>query len=112
MPRDYRVYVDDIIGAIEKIQRFTVGLDRETFSQDEKTFDAVIRNLEVIGEAIKKIPEDVRTCYPLVEWKKIACVRDILVHEYFGIDVEIVWDILQNKLAPLEIQMRQILADH
>ena len=112
MPRDYRVYVDDIIGAIEKIQRFTVGLDRETFSQDEKTFDAVIRNLEVIGEAIKKIPEDVRMRYPLVEWKKIAGVRDILVHEYFGIDVEIVWDILQNKLAPLEIQMRQILADH
>ena len=112
MPRDYRVYVDDIIGAIEKIQRFTVDLDRETFSQDEKTFDAVIRNLEVIGEAIKKIPEDVRTRYPLVEWKKIAGVRDILVHEYFGIDVEIVWDILQNKLAPLEIQMRQILADH
>lgn len=112
MPRDYRVYADDIIGAIEKIQRFTVGLDRETFSQDEKTFDAVIRNLEVIGEAIKKIPEDVRMRYPLVEWKKIAGVRDILVHEYFGIDVEIVWDILQQKLSPLESQMRQILADH
>ncbi len=111
MPRDYRVYVDDIIGAIEKIQRFTVGVDRETFSRDEKTFDAVIRNLEVIGEAIKKVPEDVRTRYPLVEWKKIAGVRDILVHEYFGIDVEIVWDILQSKLAPLETQMRKILVD-
>lgn len=111
MPRDYKVYVDDIIQAIEKIKRFTAGLDRETFSQDEKTFDAVVRNLEVIGEAVKKLPEEVRNRYPSVEWKKIAGLRDILVHEYFGIDIEIVWDILQKKLAPLEIQMRQILMD-
>mgnify|MGYP006358834665 FL=1 len=81
MPRDYKVYADDIIGAIEKIKRFTVGLDREAFFQDDKTFDAVIRNLEVIGEAIKKMPDEVRTQHPSVEWKKIADVRDILVHE-------------------------------
>lgn len=90
MPRDYRVYADDILEAIEKIQRFTMGLDQEGFSKDEKTFDAVIRNLEVIGEAIKKFPEEVRTRYPSLEWRKIAGIRDILVHEYFGIDVDIV----------------------
>jgi uncharacterized protein with HEPN domain len=84
MPRDYKVSVDDILEAIAKIKRFTVGFDSKTFSDDEKTFDAVIRNLEVIGEAVKKIPEEIRTQYPTVEWKKIAGVRDILIHEYLG----------------------------
>jgi uncharacterized protein with HEPN domain len=110
MPRDYKVYGDDILEAIGKIKRYINGLDREAFPQDEKTFDAVIRNLEVIGEAIKKIPDGVRTQHPSVEWKKIAGVRDILVHEYFGIDVDIVWDIIQHKLSPLESQIRQIIA--
>jgi uncharacterized protein with HEPN domain len=111
MPRDYKVYADDILEAIAKVKRFTIGLDQESFSKDEKTFDAVIRNLEVIGEAIKKIPEEVRNRYPAIEWKKIAGVRDILVHEYFGIDVDIVWDIVQHKLSPLEIQIKRIVAD-
>ena len=111
MPRDYKVYVDDIVEAIAKIKRFTVGFDSKTFSDDEKTFDAVIRNLEVIGEAVKKIPEGIRTQYPTVEWKKIAGVRDILIHEYFGIDAEIVWDIIQNKLPILESQIAKIVAE-
>ncbi|WHZ17591.1 MAG: DUF86 domain-containing protein [Nitrospira sp.] len=111
MPRDYKVYVDDILEAIAKIKRFTAGFDSETFSADEKTFDAVIRNLEVIGEAVKKIPEEFRNQYPAVEWKKIAGVRDMLIHEYFGIDVEIVWDIIQNKLPILESQIAKIIAE-
>jgi uncharacterized protein with HEPN domain len=109
MPRDYKVYADDILEAIGKIKRYTSGVDREAFPQDEKTFDAVIRNLEVIGEAIKKMPEEVRAKHPSVEWKKIAGLRDIVIHEYFGIDVDIVWDIVQHKLPPLETQIRQII---
>ena len=71
----------------------------------------MIRNLEVIGEAVKKIPEEIRTQYPAVEWKKIAGVRDILIHEYFGIDVEIVWDIVQTKLPMLESQIAKLIAE-
>ncbi len=69
----------------------------------------MVRNLEVIGEAIKNVPEDVRVRYPDVEWKRIAGLRDILIHEYFGIDTVIIWDIILNKLPFLETQVKQIL---
>jgi len=111
MPRDYKVYLDDILQSVERIRDFTRGLTRDTFVKDLKTCDAVIRNLEVIGEAIKNIPDSVRNKYPDVEWKKIAGLRDILIHEYFGIDVDIVWDIVKNKLPNLEGQVRRILTD-
>ncbi len=111
MPRDYKVYLEDILEAIGKISRYTVGLSQEAFSKDERTLDAVVRNLEVIGEAIKKVPGKIRSKHPEVEWKKIAGLRDILIHEYFGIDVAIIWDIVQNKLPVLEKQINQILSE-
>lgn len=111
MPRDYKVYIEDIVEAIRKIRFFTTDLSLQTFSSDVKTFDAVIRNLEIIGEAIKRVPEEIRSIYPDVEWKKIAGLRDILAHEYFGVDVEIIWDIIQNKLPVLEKQIDQILKE-
>ncbi|MBI5810464.1 MAG: DUF86 domain-containing protein [Deltaproteobacteria bacterium] len=109
MPRDYKVYLDDILEAAARIRDYTLGLNLEGLKNDSKTLDAVVRNLEVIGEAAKKVPEDVRRRYPDTEWKKISGIRDILIHEYFGIDINIIWDIAQNKLPSLEEQVRNIL---
>ena len=108
MPRDYRVYLDEILQAIGKIRRYTTGMSLEAFSTDDMAVDAVVRNLEVIGEAVKQLPEQVRSKHPDVEWKKIAGLRDILIHVYFGVDVEIVWDVVQNKLPILERQIQKI----
>ena len=80
------------------------------FAKDARTFDAVVRNLEIVGEATKKIPEEIRSQRPQVEWKRIAGLRDILIHEYFGVDAEIVWDIIKNKLPPLEKEVAELLA--
>jgi uncharacterized protein with HEPN domain len=102
MPRDSRVYLEDILDATRKITAYTGSLSKAAFREDEKTIDAVVRNLEVIGEAVKKLPEDLCAQHSAVEWKKIAGLRDILIHEYFGLDAEIVWDIVQNKVPVLD----------
>jgi uncharacterized protein with HEPN domain len=109
MPRDSRVYLEDILEASRKITAYTRNLSKAAFLEDEKTIDAVVRNLEVIGEAVKKLPEDLRAQHSAVEWKKIAGLRDILIHEYFGLDAEIVWDIVQNKVPALDREVRAML---
>jgi uncharacterized protein with HEPN domain len=106
MPRDYEVYLEDILQAITKIRQYTAGLSPAAFAGDAKTLDAVVRNLEVIGEAAKTIPEAIRSQHPEVDWKKLVGLRNILIHEYFGVDAELIWDIIQNKLASLEEQIR------
>ena len=109
MPRDSRVYLEDILEATRKITSYTANLSQAAFVEDEKTFDAVVRNLEVIGEAVKKLPEDLRAQHPSLEWKKMAGLRDILIHEYFGLDSEIVWDIVKNKVPTLNQAVRAML---
>jgi len=111
MPRDYRVYLEDILEAAGRIHGYTSAMSMKEFASDPKTFDAVVRNLEVIGEATKKIPEAIRLQRPQVEWRRIAGLRDILIHEYFGVDAEIVWDIIKNKLSPLEKEVAELLAE-
>jgi uncharacterized protein with HEPN domain len=76
-------------------------MDRAAFIADERTYDAVVRNLEIIGEAAKRVPDDLRRLMPDIEWRKIADLRDILVHAYFGIDNEVLWDIVHNKVPEL-----------
>jgi uncharacterized protein with HEPN domain len=111
MPRDYKAYLEDIVQAAQKINRYISGLSVQTFSDDEKTIDAVVRNLEVIGEAVRNIPEDIRDKYPEIAWRRIAGLRNILTHEYFAVSTKIVWDISTNKLPILEQQINKILKD-
>ena len=109
MPRDYSVYLCDILEAVRKIRAYTAGMSLQSFAADSKTLDAVVRNLEVIGEGAKKIPEDMRARSAEVDWKKVSGLRDILIHEYFGVDAEIIWDIVENKLRALEQGVERIL---
>jgi len=111
MSRDYRVCLDDILEAIDKIVDFTSGLSARQFSEDVKTFDAVVRNLEVIGEAAKNVPDNVRAKSPAFDWRKVAGLRDILIHHYFGLDADIIWDIVQNKLPQLRQAVQVLLEE-
>ena len=109
MSRDLRLYLTDILIAGEKILRYTEGMNFENFVADDRTFDAVIRNLQIIGEAVKNIPNDVRELNPEMEWRKIAGLRDILAHAYFQIEDEIIWDVMQNKVPSLLGVVSQLL---
>jgi uncharacterized protein with HEPN domain len=101
MRRDYRLYLDDILDAIKRIRGYVRGMDYKRFSSDMKTQDAVVRNLEIIGEASRQLPAEVREKVATIEWSKIMSLRNILVHEYFGVNLPIIWDIVQHKLGPL-----------
>jgi uncharacterized protein with HEPN domain len=102
--------VEDIWEATEKIERYVVGLDHDSFIKDDKTIDSVVRNLEIIGEAANRLPENFRAQYPEIEWRKITGLRNRIVHDYFNIDVEIVWEILQKDLPNLKSKLSLIRA--
>ena len=109
MSRDLRLYLTDIFIAGEKVLHYTEGMNFENFVADDRTFDAVLRNLQIIGEAVKNIPDDTRILNPQIEWRKIAGLRDILAHAYFQIEDEIIWDVVRNKVPHLLEAVSQLL---
>lgn len=109
MSRSLQLYLQDICTSCAKVQRYTLNMTLEAFVADERTYDAVIRNLQIIGEAVKQIPPEVRDQYPAVEWRKIAGLRDILAHAYFSLENETLWDIVQNKVPALQEQMQHMV---
>lgn len=100
--RDYSLYLKDILKAIESIEGFAVGLDYDSFVADDKTMSAVIRKLEIIGEAVKQLPEEIVVQHPEIPWKSIAGMRDRLIHSYFGVDPYLVWQTIHNRLPSLK----------
>lgn len=111
MSRDESLYLTDIQEACEKVLRFTKGMTYKDFVNDDLHFDAVLRNLEVVGEAVKNISEETRQKYPNVKWRKIAGFRDIVAHEYFGINDETVWDIVENEIPTLLTIIKVIVGE-
>lgn len=106
--RDPRLYIDDILEAIKKIEKYAKGLTFEELKENDLVIDGVVRNLEIIGEAAKNIPASVKQKYPDIEWKKISGLRDILAHEYFGVDLEVVWNIVTEKIPVLKKNIMRI----
>ena len=90
--RDWRLYADDIVEACGKIRRFIAGMDYDAFIADERTRDAVIRNLEIIGEAAKNLPDEDTANAPQIPWRLVCGMRDVLAHGYFGLSLKVVWD--------------------
>lgn len=110
MSRKIELYLSDILNSINKIKRYTREITYEELVDNELIFDAVVFNLQIIGEAVKNIPQDIRNICPQIEWKKIAGLRDIIAHAYFTVDKQIVWDLVQNKLNELEVGIKEIMS--
>ena len=107
--RDYRIYLKDIVAAMESIEAFIAGMDFEAFQADDKTASAVMRKLEIIGEAVKQIPLEVRQRYPHIPWREMAGMRDKLIHFYFGVDYSLVWRTIIERVPEIKREIQQIL---
>ena len=107
--RTYKMFIEDIITAMEKIQNYISNLNYETFLKNEMIIDACIRNLEIIGEASKNIPKNIREKYPDIPWKRMIALKNIAIHEYFGVDLSIIWEIITKNLPETKPNIKQIL---
>lgn len=109
--RDFKLYLKDIVEAMEAIEKFVQDLEFGQFKLDDKTSSAVIRKLEIIGEATKSVPETIRQNYTQVPWKEMAVMRDKLIHFYFGIDYNLVWQAVKNRIPQIKPVIYQIIRD-
>ena len=106
--RDYCLYLEDILESIEKIKKYVKGISLKEFTKKEMIIDAVVRNFEIIGEATRQLPSKIKSKYRDVEWKAMIAFRNVIIHEYFGINLKIMWDIIENELPELENKLKRI----
>jgi len=106
--RDMRLYIQDILESIEAIEEYVQSTTEEQFYRNRQVQDAVLRRLEIIGEAVKNLDEDFRNRYQEIPWKKVAGLRDVLIHEYFGVSLKRVWRVIKIDLVDLKLQISRI----
>jgi len=107
--RNWNLFIEDVLESIELMENYIANMNFEDFKRDRKTVDAVVRNFEIIGEASRNIPDEIKNKYQDVDWKGIIGLRNRIAHEYFGVSLAIVWHILKQELPPLKEKMKQIL---
>ena len=110
--RKHRDYLEDIAGEIRKVNRFIDKMSFEQFEKDEKTIYAVIRAIEVIGEASKKVPDDIKQNQPIIPWREISGMRDKLIHDYSGVNITIVWKTAKEDLPEIDPLIQKLLSEH
>lgn len=108
MNKDYRILISHILECIGKVEEYTKGLTKVEFFRSTQIQDAVIRRIEIIGEAAKNVPEEIKKKYPNISWKQMVGMRDILIHEYFGVDLELTWKVAKEDILDLKKKILKI----
>lgn len=111
MTRDLRLYVEDILASLDRVEQYTRGLDEQSFVENVQAQDAVLRRLEVMGEAVKNIPPAVRSRYPEIPWRSIAGLRDVLIHQYFGVNLHRTWLVVKENLPTIKAGLMRVQQD-
>ncbi len=107
--KNYKIYIEDIIESIDKIERYINGLNFKNFAVNELIIDAVLRNIEIIGEASKNIPVEIREKHPDIPWRRMIGLRNIAIHEYFGVDINIIWKVITENLPDTKSKIVSLL---